>query len=113
MDYNNLLFEKRNEIGYLTLNRPEKLNALSPALMAEFRHALDTIEEDAEIKVVILTGAGRAFSAGLTSALHKASRRFMNANPTNGVRPSSKISIPSSKSGIRANRTSRLSMAMR
>ena len=45
MDYNNLLFEKRDGIGYLTLNRPDKLNALSPALMAELRHALDTIEE--------------------------------------------------------------------
>ena len=64
MDYNNLLFEKRDGIGYLTLNRPDKLNALSPALMAELRHALDVIEADPEIKVVILTGAGRAFSAG-------------------------------------------------
>jgi enoyl-CoA hydratase/carnithine racemase len=64
MDYQNLLFEKKAGIGYLTLNRPDKLNALSPELMAELRHVLDTIEDDPEVKVVILTGAGRAFSAG-------------------------------------------------
>ena len=63
-DYHTLLFEKRNGIGYLTLNRPSKLNALSPELMAELGQALDTIEDDPEVKVVILTGAGRAFSAG-------------------------------------------------
>ena len=64
MEYQNLRFEKKSGIGYLTLNRPDKLNALSAELMAELRHALDLIEEDAEVKVVILTGAGRAFSAG-------------------------------------------------
>lgn len=63
-DYQNLLLEKRDGIGYLTLNRPNKLNALSPALMAELSRAIDTIEDDPEVKVVILTGAGRAFSAG-------------------------------------------------
>jgi enoyl-CoA hydratase len=64
MDYQNLRFEKKDRIGYLTLNRPDKLNALSAELMTELRHALDMIEDDPEIKVVILTGAGRAFSAG-------------------------------------------------
>ncbi len=63
-DYHNLIFEKRNNIGYLTLNRPNKLNALSPELMAELGQVLDTIEDDPDVKVVILTGAGRAFSAG-------------------------------------------------
>ena len=64
MEYQNLLFEKKDGIGYLTLNRPDKLNALSRELMAELRLALDMIEDDPEVEVVILTGAGRAFSAG-------------------------------------------------
>ena len=64
MEYQNLRFEKKSGIGYLTLNRPDKLNALSAELMAELRHALDLIEEEAEVKVVILTGAGAHFSAG-------------------------------------------------
>ncbi len=64
MDYENILFEKRDGIGYLTLNRPAKLNALTGEMMAELRTAFDAIEDDDEVKVVILTGAGRAFSAG-------------------------------------------------
>ena len=68
MAYQNLIFEKRNQIGYLTLNRPSKLNALSKELMAELAQAFDAIEADDEVRVVILTGAGRAFSAGFNIA---------------------------------------------
>ncbi|MBW1802604.1 MAG: enoyl-CoA hydratase/isomerase family protein [Deltaproteobacteria bacterium] len=64
MELKNLIYEVKDEIGYLTLNRPKKLNALSPELMEEFRAALDRIETDPKVRVVILTGAGRAFSAG-------------------------------------------------
>ena len=64
MVYKNLLFSEKDEIGYLTLNRPSKLNVLSPELMEELSQVLDIIEADPEVRVVILTGAGRAFCAG-------------------------------------------------
>ena len=64
MDFQCLIYEVSEGICYLTLNRPEKLNALSPLLMAELREALEVVEVDPEIRAVILTGAGRAFSAG-------------------------------------------------
>ena len=64
MEFQCLKYERKEPICYLTLNRPERLNALNSELMAEFRDALDTIEADPDIRVVILTGAGRAFSAG-------------------------------------------------
>ena len=64
MDFQCLTYRVEGGICYLTLNRPEKLNALSPLLMAELREALEVIEVDTDIRVVILTGAGRAFSAG-------------------------------------------------
>ena len=64
MDFNNLIYERKGAICYLTLNRPEKLNALNPDLLSEFRESLAVIEADPEIRAVILTGAGRAFSAG-------------------------------------------------
>lgn len=61
----NILFESRDGIAFLTLNRPEKLNALSYALIDELMLVLDRIESDPAIRVVILTGSGdRAFSAG-------------------------------------------------
>ncbi len=64
MAYQTILFEKREGIGYITLNRPEKLNAISREMLADLRHVLTAIEKDQEVRVVILTGAGRAFSAG-------------------------------------------------
>ena len=64
MPFETLLYDEQDGIGYLTLNRPDKLNALSPTLMAEFREALEGIEANPDVRVVILTGAGRAFSAG-------------------------------------------------
>ena len=66
--YDNLIFEKKDAIGYLTLNRPGKLNSLSRELMTDLGATLDAIEADDDVRVVILTGAGRAFSAGFNIA---------------------------------------------
>lgn len=60
-----VLYDARDQIATLTLNRPEKLNALSYELIDRLLALLDTIETDDAIRAVILTGAGdRAFSAG-------------------------------------------------
>ena len=64
MAFQTIIYEKRDSVGYLTLNRPEKMNALTAQLMSEFRECLEAIDDDSEVRVVILTGAGRAFSAG-------------------------------------------------
>jgi enoyl-CoA hydratase len=65
--YQNILYEKDPEDSRLvriTLNRPEKMNALSYHMLMDIRHALITAERDPEIKVVIIKGAGRTFGAG-------------------------------------------------
>jgi len=64
MAYEYLLLEQAEGVATLTLNRPERQNALSQGLLAELRDALDSIERDPTIRVVLLTGAGRAFSSG-------------------------------------------------
>jgi enoyl-CoA hydratase/carnithine racemase len=65
MTYQNLLTERIDKVALITLNRPEKLNALSYELACELDEELTKIEEDDNVSVVILTGAGpRAFSAG-------------------------------------------------
>ena len=63
-DYQNILYETDGRLAYITLNRPEKLNALSNDLRGEVFHALKEAEADRSVGVIILRGAGRAFSSG-------------------------------------------------
>ncbi len=63
--FENLLFEKKDSIAYVTVNRPKVLNALNMATMAELHRAFTAIKEDAEVRAAILTGSGeKAFIAG-------------------------------------------------
>ena len=64
MDYRYLLVQQEAGICRLTLNRPERLNALNVRVGVELLQALDDCDRDSELRVVILTGAGRAFCAG-------------------------------------------------
>jgi len=64
MNYQNILFEVAAGVARLTLNRPDKLNSFTGAMHVELRDALDSIQTDKSIRVLVLTGAGRAFCAG-------------------------------------------------
>jgi 2-(1,2-epoxy-1,2-dihydrophenyl)acetyl-CoA isomerase len=64
MDYTTIIFEKKERVGILTLNRPEVLNALSPRMREELVHCLDRAASDEDLRVLILTGKGRGFCAG-------------------------------------------------
>lgn len=59
-----VLYERRGSAAWITLNRPAKLNALSEAVVRGLRASIARAAEDDEVKVVVLEGAGRAFSAG-------------------------------------------------
>lgn len=63
-DYETLLYQKQRHGVLITLNRPEAMNALSEELLSELDRALAEAEADAEIRAVVLTGAGEAFSVG-------------------------------------------------
>src|SRR3984885_12360227 len=63
--YSTLLLECRDAIATITLNRPEKRNAVTTAMIADLQTALDAIEKNHTTRVVILTGAGKAFCAGM------------------------------------------------
>lgn len=65
MTYKTLEFECRDHIGWLTLNRPERLNAISWEMVRELRDFFASLEEQLDTRVVIVRGAGRAFCAGL------------------------------------------------
>jgi enoyl-CoA hydratase len=77
-----LLREDRGAVSILTLNRPEKLNALSNELIAAIVQALNSIELDQTIRAVVITGMGRAFSAG---ADIRAFQRHLESGPAEAV----------------------------
>ena len=78
MSYKDLIYSVEGKVATVTLNRPERMNALSRPLEAEMRAAFDEADADRKVRAIILTGAGAAFSAGYDQA----------AAPASGVRPS-------------------------
>ena len=64
MDYKYLKFDLEEAIGTITLNRPEKRNALSLELLEELKALLTTIGENKDVRAVILRGEGKVFCAG-------------------------------------------------
>lgn len=65
MSYENLLFEVKEKVGWLTINRPAKLNALNRQTLKEISDALEAVKRDENIRVLAITGAGeKAFIAG-------------------------------------------------
>jgi enoyl-CoA hydratase/carnithine racemase len=78
MSYKDLVYSVEGKVATVTLNRPERMNALSRPLEAEMRAAFDEADADRNVRAIILTGAGAAFSAGYDQA----------AAPASGVRPS-------------------------
>lgn len=64
MDYETIVMERKGPVANLVLNRPEKLNAVSPRLLEELSQALDELSKAQEIRAVVIRGSGRAFSSG-------------------------------------------------
>lgn len=65
MEFSNILYRNENKIAYITINRPDKLNALNKVTIEELNKALETANQDSSVRVVIITGSGeKAFVAG-------------------------------------------------
>ncbi|MBT8039728.1 MAG: enoyl-CoA hydratase/isomerase family protein [Xanthomonadales bacterium] len=68
MNYETIRYETEGPIAWISLNRPEKLNAINPEMVEELKHATDRAQVNDDVRVVVLKGEGRAFSAGLDLA---------------------------------------------
>jgi 2-(1,2-epoxy-1,2-dihydrophenyl)acetyl-CoA isomerase len=135
MTYEKMIFEVNNGIATITLNRPEAFNALDAQLAREFHDAIITCSEDDTVRVVVITGSGRAFCAGgdvmafsealdtigahvkrLTTELHGAvSRMVRMPKPTlsavNGVAAGGGMSLALAGDLIVASQSARFTMA--
>ncbi|MFD6104295.1 enoyl-CoA hydratase [Nocardia salmonicida] len=63
-DYETILVETKNRVGWITLNRPKALNALNSAVLDDIVAALDELGRDDEVGAVVITGSAKAFAAG-------------------------------------------------
>jgi len=80
MNFETISYETEGPLAWLTLNRPDKLNAINAAMVAELNAALDQAERDNEVRVIMLKGEGRAFSAGFDLEMNS------DANDTEALR---------------------------
>ncbi len=64
MAYETILYETRGPVALVTLNRPERLNAMNAAMLRELQDAMDAAEADETIRAIVLTGAGSGFCSG-------------------------------------------------
>jgi 2-(1,2-epoxy-1,2-dihydrophenyl)acetyl-CoA isomerase len=135
MTYQHLLLDKREHVATITLNRPEAYNALDLGLGRELFHAALEVDEDPDVRCVVITGAGKAFCAGgnvkdfadnlprigilvkeLTTYLHGAvSRLTRSAKPVimavNGVAAGGGLSFALSGDVVIAAESARFTMA--
>ncbi len=81
-DYKEILYEKRRKGALITLNRPQTMNALNQSLLKEMHQALDEAEADPEVRAIVLTGAGRAFSSGMEQGGPRTGRRAARSWPS-------------------------------
>jgi len=80
MPYENILFDQDAGIATITLNRPDKLNAYTTEMGDEVTHAIRSVQRDEKVRVLILTGAGRAFCAGADLEHLKAHQQGKNVS---------------------------------
>jgi len=80
MNYENILLDESDGIATITLNRPDKLNAYTTEMGDEVTHAFRSLQRDDSVRAVILTGAGRAFCAGVDLEHLKAHEAGQNAS---------------------------------
>ena len=74
MTYSTIIFEKLDAVARITLNRPERANALNAAMLGEIGSALDDAEQDATVRAIVVQGAGAAFSSGFAPAISRGAR---------------------------------------
>jgi|AntRauTorcE11898_2_1112593.scaffolds.fasta_scaffold20004_1 enoyl-CoA hydratase len=87
--YETLTIDRRGPVDWVTLNRPDQLNAMSRTMMLELQHYFGDLYTDQDVRVVVLKGAGRAFCAGLDL---KQERDPNEAGPVNGLRVQRRVS---------------------
>jgi 2-(1,2-epoxy-1,2-dihydrophenyl)acetyl-CoA isomerase len=94
MEYQCLIYEVEENIATLTMNRPERLNALGDTLRTDLHEAITTASGDPNVRAIILTGAGRGFcSGGDVKAMNEAKQRQASSPMMDKIAPSRDLTV--------------------
>lgn len=95
-DYSTILVETRGRVGWITLNRPDALNALNTTLVGELAHAAIAFDADESIGCIVLTGSDRAFAAGadIKQMSDKSSTEMAMSNPFAALEDFARVRTP-------------------
>lgn len=95
-EYSTILVERRGRVGWITLNRPEALNALNSTLVRELAAAASAFDADEGVGCIVLTGSERAFAAGadIKEMADKTPREMSMNNPFAGLEDFSRLRTP-------------------
>jgi len=84
MPYEDIVYTKEEGVATIRLNRPEAMNAFSPRMMDEFFNAIEDVRNDADARVLVVTGTGRAFSTGADVKAMAAGNLMRTGGPDGG-----------------------------
>ncbi|HTL27336.1 MAG TPA: enoyl-CoA hydratase [Burkholderiales bacterium] len=102
--YEDLLFDVQNGVALITLNRPEKLNAWTPAMGASLKQAVVKCAADDAVRVIVVTGAGRGFCAGADMQLLQRIQKSSEGRAQVGA--TEEASLPAARAGLDVSRYS-------
>ena len=88
-----ILYQRTEAVGTITLNRPDELNPLDDRMVAELHRCFDQIEGDPQVELVVLRGAGRAFSAGGDLSSMGSGGTPLKATPGEATRPGTFVDL--------------------
>lgn len=108
MDYSQIIVTRTGQVLTVTLNRPDRLNAWTQLMEAEFRQAIEAAADDDQVRAIVVTGAGRGFCAG-------ADMSTLEAGVAGEIRPDDvpQPAQPAAHSGLDANYAHRFSWLLR
>src|ERR1700730_4288723 len=82
MAYSEIIYEKRDKVAIVPLNRPDRMNAITPTLASELKDAMADAERDPAIAAIVVTGAGKSFCPGMDmGVLQAAAERKKGESP--------------------------------
>jgi enoyl-CoA hydratase/carnithine racemase len=103
--YSQICYDVTRAVATITLNRPERLNAWTPTMAAEFREAMEQANNDPQVRAIIVTGAGKGFCSGVDMNALEANRKSQNsssASPSPAAAPltAAMIGLPTEGSQV-------------